>query len=80
MIDGSQDKGVDDRTTPLKGLRRDWTIEKEAHRRRIWFTARLPFLILLIATAVTMDAEAYGVSIWRSHPREQLRLRRISFD
>jgi len=26
------------------------------------------FLILLIATAVTMDAEVYGVSIWRSHP------------
>ncbi len=28
MIDGSQDRGVDDRTTPLKGLRRDWTMKK----------------------------------------------------
>ena len=26
MIDGSQDRGVDDRTTPLKGLRRDWIL------------------------------------------------------
>jgi hypothetical protein len=69
MIDGSHDRGVDDRTTSLKGQRSDWTMNKEdlwrsSAQNMVYGAAS--FLILLIATAVTMDAEVYGVSTPRA--------------